>query len=62
MNVSFISLSHRSTELVSHISGLPSPEEIIRAMDEISNTVCFTGFLVPDAYIILDDLFSNINL
>ncbi|XP_062153687.1 mitochondrial intermediate peptidase, mitochondrial isoform X1 [Alnus glutinosa] len=30
----------RSGELVSYISGMPSSPEIIRAMDEISNTVC----------------------
>uniref|UniRef100_A0A7N0U0A8 Peptidase M3A/M3B catalytic domain-containing protein n=1 Tax=Kalanchoe fedtschenkoi TaxID=63787 RepID=A0A7N0U0A8_KALFE len=30
----------RSTELVSYISGMPSAPEIIRAMDEISDTVC----------------------
>ncbi|XP_028052419.1 mitochondrial intermediate peptidase, mitochondrial isoform X2 [Camellia sinensis] len=30
----------RSGELVNYISGMPSPAEIIRAMDEISDTVC----------------------
>ncbi|CAM9000890.1 unnamed protein product [Rhodiola kirilowii] len=30
----------RATDLVSYISGLPSPKEIIIAMDEISDTVC----------------------
>ncbi|KAK9292479.1 hypothetical protein L1049_020452 [Liquidambar formosana] len=30
----------RSGELVTYISGMPSSAEIIRAMDEISNTVC----------------------
>ncbi|XP_008234377.1 PREDICTED: probable mitochondrial intermediate peptidase, mitochondrial isoform X1 [Prunus mume] len=30
----------RSGELVAYISGMPSSAEIIRAMDEISNTVC----------------------
>ncbi|KAK9914088.1 hypothetical protein M0R45_037884 [Rubus argutus] len=30
----------RSGELVEYISGMPASAEIIRAMDEISNTVC----------------------
>ncbi|GMP24118.1 hypothetical protein CsSME_00001508 [Camellia sinensis var. sinensis] len=30
----------RSGELVNYISGMPSPAEIIQAMDEISDTVC----------------------
>jgi len=30
----------RSDELVAHVAGLPSAPEIVRAMDEISNTVC----------------------
>lgn len=30
----------RSGELVEYISGMPTSAEIIRAMDEISNTVC----------------------
>lgn len=30
----------RSTELVAYISGMPSSSEIIKAMDEVSNTVC----------------------
>lgn len=30
----------RSGELVSYISGMPSSPEIIKAMDEISDTVC----------------------
>jgi hypothetical protein len=29
----------RSTELVAYISGMPSSSEIIKAMDEVSNTV-----------------------
>ncbi|KAK4489446.1 hypothetical protein RD792_005255 [Penstemon davidsonii] len=30
----------RSDELVKYIAGMPSPPEIIRAMDEVSDTVC----------------------
>ncbi|XP_042511651.1 mitochondrial intermediate peptidase, mitochondrial [Macadamia integrifolia] len=30
----------RSSELISYVSGMPSSTEIIRAMDEISDTVC----------------------
>ncbi|KAJ7949611.1 Mitochondrial intermediate peptidase, mitochondrial [Quillaja saponaria] len=30
----------RSGELISYISGMPSSSEIVKAMDEISNTVC----------------------
>ncbi|KAL0371585.1 UNVERIFIED_CONTAM: Mitochondrial intermediate peptidase, mitochondrial [Sesamum calycinum] len=36
----------RSNELVNYIAGMPSAPEIIRSMDEISDTVCFLLLLV----------------
>lgn len=38
----------RSEELVNYIAGMPSSPEIIRAMDEISDTVslCFYGLIL----------------
>ena len=40
LNCSLIQCFSRSGELVTYISSMPSSPEIIRAMDEISDTVC----------------------
>lgn len=42
----FIFFVCRSGELVAYIAGMPSSAEVVRAMDEISDTVCDWNFKI----------------
>lgn len=44
LEIFLLILFFRSGELVEYISGMPASAEIIRAMDEISNTVCINNY------------------